>query len=275
MDQARRPIDPGDPKLGKSDTIYLCVVDKDRNCVSLIQSNYQRLRLRLVPGDLGFALQNRGTLFALDEKHPNRLEPGKRPFHTIIPAMVTKDGKPGSSFGVMGGDMQPQGHVQVLVNMIDFGMNVQEAGEAPRIEHVGSATPDRQPGRTRGRHGAGRAGDSRGGVRRAEQARPQGRRGPDNGGGYQGILIDPETGVCKAARRRARMAVRLGTDLGMGRNTPLVGCLRPRFLLQVCPVSALQPAALAACASGRSAAVSRSRQLQSFTRLLVRPFARG
>ena len=94
-----------------------------------------------MPGDLGFALQNRGSLFALDDEHPNRLEPHKRPFHTIIPAMVTKDGKPWFCFGVMGGDMQPQGHVQVLVNMIDFGMNVQEAGDAARVRHAGSASP--------------------------------------------------------------------------------------------------------------------------------------
>src|SRR5262249_29194837 len=134
-------VPPGDPKLGKSDTVYLCVVDKDRNCVSLIQSNYYGFGSGLVPGGLGFVLQNRGTLFALDADHPNRLEPHKRPFHTIIPAMVTKGGKPWFVFGVMGGDMQPQGHVQVLCNLIDFGMNVQAAGEAPRIEHLGSATP--------------------------------------------------------------------------------------------------------------------------------------
>src|ERR1700730_16175090 len=134
-DRRRKLIDPntaatnleaGDPKLGRSDTLYLCVVDKDRNCVSLIQSNYNGFGSGLVPGDLGFALQNRGTLFALDANHANRLEPHRRPFHTIIPALVTRDGKPWLVFGVMGGDMQPQGHVEVLCNMIDFGMNVQE-----------------------------------------------------------------------------------------------------------------------------------------------------
>src|SRR5438477_2213039 len=143
---AMRHVEAGDAKLGLADTVYLCAVDRDRNCVSLIQSNYLGFGSGLVPGDLGFALQNRGTLFALDEHHANRLEPHKRPFHTIIPAMVTKDGKPWLTFGVMGGDMQPQGHVQVLCNLIDFGMNVQQAGEAPRVEHVGSATPTGKPG---------------------------------------------------------------------------------------------------------------------------------
>src|SRR5205085_1274104 len=138
---ALKKADPGDPKLGRADTTYLCVVDKDRNCVSLIQSNYYGFGSKLVPGDLGFVLQNRGTLFALDPAHANRLEPHKRPFHTIIPALVTQGGKPWLVFGVMGGDMQPQGHVEVLCNLIDFGMNLQEVGEAPRIEHVGSPSP--------------------------------------------------------------------------------------------------------------------------------------
>jgi gamma-glutamyltranspeptidase/glutathione hydrolase len=194
-DRALTAVPHGDPKLGHGDTIYLCVVDKDRNCVSLIQSNYSGFGSGLVPGDLGFALQNRGTLFALDRDHPNALEPHKRPFHTIIPSLVTKDGKPWFVFGVMGGDMQPQGQVEVLNNLIDFGMNVQEAGEAPRIEHVGSATP------------TGRPEAKGGGTVQAEDGIPQGvidelqRRGHHvvrvkrNGGGYQGILIDPKTGV--------------------------------------------------------------------------------
>ncbi len=194
-DQALKQIEAGDPKLGHSDTVYLCVVDKDRNCVSLIQSNYMGFGSGLVPGKAGFALQNRGTLLALDEKHANRLEPGKRPFHTIIPAMVTRGGKPWFVYGVMGGDMQPQGQVQVLVNLIDLGMNVQQAGEAPRIEHVGSATPTGKPG------------DPDGGTLQVERGIPEAvlaglkQRGhhiiqvQTNGGGYQGILIDPETGV--------------------------------------------------------------------------------
>lgn len=195
MKQALTKVPAGDPKLEHGDTIYLCAVDKDRNCVSLIQSNYHGFGSQMVPGDLGFALQNRGTLFALDDKHLNRLEPHKRPFHTIIPAMVTKNGKPWFVFGVMGGDMQPQGHVQVLCNLIDFGMNVQEAGEAPRIEHTGSSTP------------TGKAADAEGGVTKTEIGIPRAvieeleRRGHHvssitrNGGGYQGILIDPQTNV--------------------------------------------------------------------------------
>src|SRR5262249_48911299 len=150
LKKALTNVEAGDPKLGQGDTIYLCVVDKDRNCVSLIQSNYSGFGSGLVPGDLGFALQNRGTLVALDPNHLNRLEPHKRPFHTIIPAFVTKEKKPWLVFGVMGGDMQPQGQVEVLCNLIDFGTNVQEAGEAPRIEHVGSATPTGRPAQENG-----------------------------------------------------------------------------------------------------------------------------
>ncbi|MBI4578523.1 MAG: gamma-glutamyltransferase, partial [Planctomycetes bacterium] len=141
-DRRRRLIDPsraalgvppGDPRLSQGgDTVYITVVDKDRNAVSLIQSIYVGWGSGLVPGDLGFALQDRGTLFTLDPSHPNRLEPHKRPFHTIIPAMVTRDGLPWLCFGVMGGDMQPQGQVQVLCNLIDHGRNVQEAGAAAR-----------------------------------------------------------------------------------------------------------------------------------------------
>lgn len=128
-------------KLGHGDTIYLTVADKDGNMVSLIQSNFLGIGSGMTPTGLGFVLQDRGNLFALDKDHMNVYEPGKRPFHTIIPGFVTKDGKPFLSFGVMGGDMQPQGHVQVLVNIIDFGMNIQEAGDAPRIYHSGSSEP--------------------------------------------------------------------------------------------------------------------------------------
>jgi gamma-glutamyltranspeptidase/glutathione hydrolase len=196
---ARLKVPAGDPKLAQGDTVYLTVVDKDRNCVSLIQSNYFGFGSRMVPGNLGFALQNRGTLFALDEKHLNRLEPHRRPFHTIIPALVTKAGKPWFVFGVMGGDMQPQGQVQVLVNLIDFGMNVQEAGEAPRVQHFGSATP------------TGKKAEPKGGTLHVEMGIPRAvmedlrRRGHhvmgivQSQGGYQGILIDPNTNMLHGA----------------------------------------------------------------------------
>ncbi|MEL7340913.1 MAG: gamma-glutamyltransferase, partial [Bacteroidota bacterium] len=123
--------------LKDGDTIYMTVADEDGNMVSLIQSNYRGMGSGVVPGDLGFMLQDRGELFSLDPNHANVYEPGKRPFHTIIPAFITKDGEPFMSFGVMGGGMQPQGHAQIVINMVDFGMNVQEAGDAPRIYHVG------------------------------------------------------------------------------------------------------------------------------------------
>jgi len=131
----------GDAILEHGDTIYLTVADKDGNMVSLIQSNYGGMGSGMTPGKLGFMLQNRGALFSLQDGHANIFEPGKRPFHTIIPAFVMKDGKPFMSFGVMGGSIQPQAHVQILVNVIDFGMNIQEAGDAARMRHVGSSQP--------------------------------------------------------------------------------------------------------------------------------------
>ena len=120
-------------------TIYLTVGDKDGMMVSFIQSNFWVFGSTEVPDGLGFALQNRGSEFVLEAGHANQYQPGKRPFHTIIPGFVTKDGEPFLSFGVMGGDMQPQGHVQVLLNLIDFEMNIQEAGDAPRIRHFGTS----------------------------------------------------------------------------------------------------------------------------------------
>lgn len=138
---ANRQIPYGDSELHHGDTVYMTVVDGEGNAVSLIQSKYMGFGSGMVPDGLGFCIQDRGALFSLEKGHPNVIEPGKRPFHTIIPAFVTKDGQPVFSFGVMGGDMQPQGHVQVLCNIIDFGMNVQEAGDAARFRHDGSSEP--------------------------------------------------------------------------------------------------------------------------------------
>jgi gamma-glutamyltranspeptidase/glutathione hydrolase len=128
-------------EISAGETIYMTVADKEGNMISLIQSNYRGMGSGMVPPGLGFMLQDRGELFSLKRGQANTYEPGKRPFHTIIPAFVTKDGKPFMSFGVMGGDFQPMGHTQIIMNIIDFGMNVQEAGDAPRWDHTGGASP--------------------------------------------------------------------------------------------------------------------------------------
>ena len=127
--------------LKDGDTIYMTVADKDGNMVSLIQSNYRGMGSGMIPPGLGFILQDRGELFSLEEGHANVFKPHKRPFHTIIPAFITKDSKPWVSFGLMGGATQPQGHAQIVINLVDFGMNLQEAGDAPRILHSGSSQP--------------------------------------------------------------------------------------------------------------------------------------
>ena len=137
--RASRNLDAGEMEHGN--TIYLTVADGQGNMISLIQSNFRGLGSGMCPPGLGFILQDRGELFTLEEGHYNVYEPGKRPFHTIIPAFITKEGLPWMSFGVMGGSMQPQGHAQIVMNMIDFGMNLQEAGDAPRIRHDGSSQP--------------------------------------------------------------------------------------------------------------------------------------
>jgi gamma-glutamyltranspeptidase/glutathione hydrolase len=127
--------------LESGDTIYLTAADKYGNMISLIQSNYRGMGSGMMPPGLGFMLQDRGELFSLDKSHRNALQGGKRPFHTIIPAFVTLDGEPFMSFGVMGGATQPQAHAQIIINMVDFGLNLQEAGDAPRIVHSGSSQP--------------------------------------------------------------------------------------------------------------------------------------
>jgi gamma-glutamyltranspeptidase/glutathione hydrolase len=138
--KARTDVRCGDPKLD-SDTIYLTAADGSGNMISFIQSNYAGFGSHLCPDDVGFVMQNRGRSFSLDPKHRNKLQPHKRPFHTIIPAFMTKEGRPVMSFGVMGGDFQPQGHAQIVMNMIDFGLSPQQAGDQPRIDHDGSSTP--------------------------------------------------------------------------------------------------------------------------------------
>lgn len=128
-------------EISAGETIYMTVADQYGNMISLIQSNYRGMGSGMVPPGLGFMLQDRGELFSLKEGQANTYAPGKRPFHTIIPAFITKDGKPWVSFGVMGGDFQPQGHTQIVMNLIDFGMNLQEAGDAPRWDHTGGSSP--------------------------------------------------------------------------------------------------------------------------------------
>jgi gamma-glutamyltranspeptidase / glutathione hydrolase len=168
---------------GTGDTIYLTAADGQGNVISLIQSLYDAFGSGVVAGETGIVLQNRGALFTLEAGHPNRVAPGKRPFHTLVPAMVMKDGRPWLSFGVMGGDMQPQGHVQVLLNLIEFGMNVQEAGEAARYRLAGSSVALETA------IGA----DARAGLTaRGHTLRPS---GFGMWGGFQGILVDPKSGV--------------------------------------------------------------------------------
>ncbi len=138
--RAAKAVDAG-AVLNQGDTIYLTTADADGMMVSLIQSNYRGMGSGMAPPGLGFIFQDRGEQFVLKEGHPNSCAPGKRPFHTIIPAFITRDGKPWVSFGLMGGAMQPQGHAQIVMNLVDFGMNLQEAGDAPRIHHDGSTDP--------------------------------------------------------------------------------------------------------------------------------------
>ena len=192
-DRAARSYPAGE--LEQGNTIYLTTADEDGNMVSLIQSNYRGMGSGMTPGQLGFILQDRGELFALEEDHMNVYEPHKRPFHTIIPAFITKDGEPYISFGLMGGAMQPQGHVQIVCNLIDFGMNLQEAGDAPRISHDGSSSPTGgEPMNDGGRVSLESGFDYQ--VIRALMSKGH-RIGYAKGlyGGYQAILFDKENGV--------------------------------------------------------------------------------
>jgi gamma-glutamyltranspeptidase/glutathione hydrolase len=144
-EHAARAVEPGAPGTISRDTVTLATADARGNMVALIQSNYRGMGSGMAPPGMGFVFQDRGELFDLAPDRPNSYAPGKRPFHTIIPGFVTRAGKPWLAFGVMGGDFQPQGHVQVLVNLIDFGMNLQEAADAPRIAHEGSSQPTGEP----------------------------------------------------------------------------------------------------------------------------------
>lgn len=185
-------------EISAGETIYLTVADKDGNMISLIQSNYRGMGSGMVPPGLGFMLQDRGELFSLEEGFNNTYEPGKRPFHTIIPAFITKDGAPLMSFGVMGGDFQPQGHAQIVMNMVDYGMNVQEAGDAPRWDHSGGSSPVTGPSTDKGEVHV------ESGIP-YETVRGLMGRGHKVGfargiyGGYQAIYRDPETGFYHGA----------------------------------------------------------------------------
>jgi gamma-glutamyltranspeptidase/glutathione hydrolase len=217
-DQRRALIDPqhaatslaaGNPALQTGDTIYLTTADQDRNMVSLIQSNFHAFGSGLCPPGLGFCLQNRGRLFDVTPDRPNSYAPLKRPFHTIIPAFVTKDGKPVMSFGVMGGDMQPQGHVQILVNLFDFEMNLQEAGDAPRVRHNGSSEPTGEAAQTDGGEVLLESGFPTDTLRELTQRGHRIASGGDYGG-YQAIWYDADKDVYFGATESRKDGVALG-----------------------------------------------------------------
>ncbi len=198
-DRAAIGVPAGDPILHHGDTAYMTVVDEARNAVSFIQSIFRGFGSGIVPERTGFPIQNRGQLFSLDPAHRNALVPHKRPFHTIIPAMVTQDGRPWLTFGLMGGAMQPQGHAQVLCNMIDFGMDVQEAGDAPRFQHFGSAEPTGAPMEAGGGRVDVEDGVSEDTFRRLEEKGHRITRSSHGYGGYQAIRIDTDTGMLHGA----------------------------------------------------------------------------
>ncbi len=180
--------------LEDGDTIYLTVADEEGNMVSLIQSNYRGMGSGMTPPSLGFILQDRGELFSLEPGHANVYAPGKRPFHTIIPAFITRDGEPWVSFGLMGGGMQPQGHAQIVINLVDFGMNLQEAGDAARIRHQGSSQPTDEV-MTNGGELYLESGFPVETVRRLAKMRHRIRTSAGGFGGYQAIMRDHEQGI--------------------------------------------------------------------------------
>ncbi|MCB5226315.1 gamma-glutamyltransferase [Alishewanella sp. 16-MA] len=196
-ERAAQRVDAGNPNLYEGDTIYMTTADKDGNMVSLIQSNYRGMGSGVTVPGLGFIFQDRGQLFSMDKQHANAYQPGKRPFNTIIPAFITKDNKPLMSYGVMGGAMQPQGHVQILVNMVDYGMNLQEAGDAARWQHLGSTEPT--DGQDAYLQNGGYIEVERGvpfeTVRELQQRGHDIRWGLGGYGGYQAIMRDHANGV--------------------------------------------------------------------------------
>lgn len=211
-EHANSNVGPGAPELeSPSDTTYLTVADNDGMMVSLIQSNYAGMGAGLVPDKLGFMLQNRGAQFALDPEHANVYAPGKRPYHTIIPAFLLKDGEPYISFGLMGGGMQPQGHVQIVINIVDYGMGLQEAGDVARLHHDGGSQP------TGVTHDALGVLQLEPGVpmETVKKLRAMGHN-PEievTGvpfGGYQAIRRHPETGVYEGATEMRKDGVALG-----------------------------------------------------------------
>jgi gamma-glutamyltranspeptidase/glutathione hydrolase len=195
---ARRRVAAGNPALEEGDTVYLTVADREGNMVSLIQSNYRGMGSGVCPTGLGFGLQDRGEMFTLEDGHRNIYAPGKRPFHTIIPGFVTKDGAPWFSFGVMGGATQPQAQVQVLGNIIDFGMNVQEAGDWSRILHERSSEPTGER-MVDGGVVSLESGYSSEVIAELESRGHRFVQGKGGFGGYQGILRDPASGVYSGA----------------------------------------------------------------------------
>jgi gamma-glutamyltranspeptidase/glutathione hydrolase len=193
-DRAAARYDAGNPAMNEGDTVYLTVADDAGNMVSLIQSNYRGIGSGLCPDGLGFCLHDRGELFDLEPGRPNTYAPRKRPFHTIIPAFITKDDQPYISFGVMGGAMQPQGHVQVIMNLVDFGMSLQEAGDAPRVNHEGSSEPTGER-MTDGGIVYVESGFSPEVLRELQKMGHRISYAVDGFGGYQAILYDAERGV--------------------------------------------------------------------------------
>ncbi len=193
-EKAAKTFNAGNPALEHGDTVYLCVADSEGNMVSLIQSNYRGMGSGCTPDGLGFILQDRGELFALERDHLNGYAPSKRPFHTIIPGFVTKDGQPRLAFGVMGGATQPQAQVQVLINMIDFDMNLQEAGDAPRMLHSGSSQPTGESMTDGGRVQV-ESGFQMETIRELLERGHDVRFAVGPFGGYQAVAFDPATGV--------------------------------------------------------------------------------